>query len=253
MHLLIRISAALGLLATIPAHAGKVPLLVTYIDKPPYYYQPGAATPPTGFLLNYVVRVLDQAGIAAHYELRPAVRALAEIEHASSPLCSVGWFKTAERERYGNYSAPLYRDPPMMLVTRPESLRKLKPFASAASLVNDPTLQPGTVAGFTYGAYLDGLLRGRSARIDASAQTLQQNLAKVIFGRVDYIFMDQAELHYWSRQPGLQGHPVASLSLPDLPAGNLRYLLCSKQVDDATLQRINRAIASLPKPMPPGQ
>ncbi|SMC29973.1 extracellular solute-binding protein, family 3 [Andreprevotia lacus DSM 23236] len=240
-----------ALLAAGHAIASDGVLLITFIDKPPYYYLSASGNKPGGFLLTHAQRVFEQAGIRTRVEPRPSMRALVEIEHATQPVCSVGWFRNAERERFGRFSEPLFRDPPMIVATRSDRLARFKPYAGAGALVADPALVPGTVAGFAYGSYLDELLRQRSGHIDATAQTMQQNLAKVGLGRVDYAFVDQAEFSWWRRQAGLRGLPLAGLNLPDLPAGNLRYLLCSKQVDDVTMQRINRAIAALPKPQAP--
>ncbi|WP_159674259.1 transporter substrate-binding domain-containing protein [Andreprevotia sp. IGB-42] len=231
--------------------AADAPLLLTFIDKPPYY-QLNAGNKPGGFLLEHALRVLDKAGIRARAELRPNLRALLEIEHPTEPACSVGWFKTAERERYGRFSDALFRDPPVMLATRSDALARFKPYGSAAALLAEPALTPGTIMGYGYGPYLDELLRVRGTRVDNTAQTMQQNLAKAGYGRVDYVLVDQAEFSWWRKQPGLRNLALAGINLPDIPAGNTRYLLCNKLVPDAMLQRINQAIAALPKPVAPG-
>ncbi|UXY15095.1 transporter substrate-binding domain-containing protein [Chitiniphilus purpureus] len=223
--------------------AEEAPLLLTYPDKPPFYYTDSQGR-PAGFLLRQTQAMLSAAGIAARYEFRPPKRALQEIGYGGQPMCSIGWFKTPERLRLGWFSNALYRDPPMLVVTRSTLVEQLRRHGNAARLLTDPKLMPGLIASFAYGTYLDGLLAARGAQVDRSAQNPAQNLAMVARGRVDYAFFDPSEFDYWQRQPILRQYNVAALPLPDLPAGNARHLLCSHQVPATLLDRLNQAIAT---------
>lgn len=238
---------ALITLMLLPLLTRAEPLLVTYPDKPPYYHD-GGAHQGTGFLVDYTRQVMAKAGIAARFEFRPAKRALMEIEANRQPVCSIGWFHTPQRAAYGHYSKDIYRDLPLVVVTRTALAPQLRRHHTAAVLLRQSELVPGLIAGFSYGDAVDQLLAARRSATDRSAQSPEQNLAMVLRGHVSYTLLNPVEFQYWQQARGLDAAGLVTIAYPDLPAGSTRYLLCSHRVDDALLARINRAVDALPRP-----
>jgi ABC-type amino acid transport substrate-binding protein len=62
-------------------------------------------------------------------------------------------------------------------------------------------------------------------------------------GKADYMLIAPEEANDLIRAVGLKPDSFAMIDLSEIPAGNLRYLMCNQAVTDETLQRINYAIA----------
>jgi hypothetical protein len=58
----------------------------------------------------------------------------------------------------------------------------------------------------------------------------------------DYFFMAPEELTPLIELSGLPRNDFKSLMFPSMPAGEKRYILCSRRVEDAIIDRLDRAI-----------
>src|SRR5690606_34791512 len=108
---MIAMRSLLALLCLPLACLAAEPLAVYYIEKPPYYHS--IAGEPTGFLLERTRAIFSDAQIALRFEARPAKRILLEMEQNREPICSIGWFRTPQREAFALFSLAIYRDEPM--------------------------------------------------------------------------------------------------------------------------------------------
>ncbi|MCP5268410.1 MAG: transporter substrate-binding domain-containing protein [Zoogloeaceae bacterium] len=216
-------------------------LLLTYIEKPPYYFT-DAQGEARGFLLERAVRVMAESRIAYRLESRPAARVLHEIRSEKEVTCSLGWFRTLERESFARFSRPLYHDKPSIAVLhagRPEMALKQARFSD---FLAKPGLRVGAVAGYSYGEEFDRQLLALGSRVDR-APTPMSNLAKLVAGRVDLVLANQEELDDLLAQSPEMARQLIQLPLLDPPPGKPRYLMCSRQVSAAQLERIDQAIS----------
>ncbi len=231
-----------GLLALLPvagaaAHtADCVDLL--YFERPPYY-QSAPDGSVGGLVATRVAEVVARAGVCARWRLMPANRHLREVERDRRPLCAVGWFRNPERERIGRFSAPLYRDRPLVAVARAGAGLKSH-YPSADELLSRRDLILGVRAGFSYGAALDHAIETLGPRRYASTQSVAEQLAMVARGRVDYIFMGREEADHLLADP--RWAMLRRVTFGDLPEGNRRYLLCSRRVPAAWLRAVDAEI-----------
>ncbi|WP_369958742.1 substrate-binding periplasmic protein [Pseudomonas benzenivorans] len=219
--------------------AAKEPVTVFYIEKPPYYHSEQGE--PTGFLLERTRAIFSQAGIEVRFEARPAKRIQMEFQLERQPACSIGWFKTAQRSRYAWFSRAIHRDAPMVVLTRTTLTEQIKAYASLAALLNSP-LRLGLIDGFSYGE-LDGLL-ARASRSNITAAPTQ-SVRMLAAERIDYTLVDERELPYILAEADLRDARLAQLNMPDIPPGQLRYLMCSREMDRRLRERLDRAISAL--------
>jgi len=235
---------ALTLLAgSASAAAGQDALLVTYIEKPPFY-STDARGKPQGFLFERARAALAEAGIAARFASRPPSRALHELREGGEPACSIGWFRTEERERYVRYSLPIYRDRPLLAVTTSPRAGELGAHANLAAMLAVPGIRVGTVAGYSYGDAVDRLLQPLGERNDP-APSPAANLAKLLAGRFDLALFNSEDLdHLVAQSPDIAGR-IARLPLADVAEGRTRHLICSLKVPAEQAERIDRAISRL--------
>lgn len=215
------------------------PLTVYYIEKPPYYHTVNGE--PTGFLLERTRAIFSQAQIPLRFEPRPAKRILLEFEQGRTPFCSIGWLKTPQRQAFAWFSTAIYRDEPMVVLTRTSLTEQVTSHPSLASLLQSP-LRLGVVDGFSYGE-LDALLE-QTQRNRVTAPPAQ-NARMLAAERIDYTLVDERELPYILAEADLNKARLTHLKMPDIPAGQLRYLMCSKTVERHLLEQLNQSIAAL--------
>lgn len=214
------------------------PLLVTYPERPPYYYTEAGV--PQGTLLLMAWRIFEEAGIPVALSSRPPARVLNEVAQGSPPSCSIGWFKNAERERFGRFSLPFFHDRPLRLVVHSDRLADFRRFPSLSDvLASRPRI--GIVAGFSYGLMHEQLLGAARERVDR----VEQLMRMVAAGRIDLALVNEMEFEYFKEREGVGRLPLQTLSFPDAPAGNARHVICSRSVPPATLERIDQAIRRL--------
>ncbi len=234
---------SVGLGAGLPAVSAQT-LTIEYRDKPPYSYTQNGQ--PAGFLIERTAWLLQQAGITAHFVEMPMRRTLMHLQANQAPLCTPGFYKLPERTRYSRYSLPIFRDRPNLVLAHERAAARIRTHARLDALFADPELTPGVLDGASYGAQLDRAL-ARTARPAGHAQRSPLQLAQMVAARrVDYMLIDAEDLGWLKRDPGFDGMGLAAIAFADMPPGELRYLSCSLQVSPALMERINRAIRSLP-------
>lgn len=218
------------------------PLLVTFIDKPPYYHA-DASGEARGFLVERTRQILGDAKIEARFEARPASRVPHEMRTESRASCSIGWFRNAERESFARFSRPIYHDRPLLGVVQRTRAAEFPPPYSIAALAASG-LRIGSVAGFSHGEVADRALAGMATSLDL-APAPAQNLSKLLAGRVDLALFNSEELdHLIAVTPGVSSR-ITRLEFSDVPPGKARYLMCSRHIDPGLLERIDAAISRL--------
>lgn len=224
------------------AHADE-PLLILYLERPPYYYTDNGTA--KGFLLTLTQRALARAGIVARYESRSPKRVLQEIEDDRAAVCSIGWFRNPERERFALFSKEIFRNKPWSVLTHRDTEKAVRGHGSLRELTRDHGLRFGVVAGFSYGPAIDEWIAAMGENVDRTATTTAINVKKVELGRVHYTLIDDVEREQLIQEAGAIAGNLVSASFPDIPPGNSRHLMCSRKVGAATMARIDQAIGSV--------
>ena len=213
-------------------------LKVYYFHRPPYYVRldDGKAT---GFLVEITKMILDTAGISHVFVETPPKRILKFIEHAEYS-CSVGWFKTRERESVALFSDPIYQDMPAEIVSRrSSSLFTEKP---TLNQVLESPLTLGVVKGFSYGSDVDDAILRLNPSIFSISGEAESLLKMIQYKRIDYAFMAPEESNYILQQNPLMRSELQLIKIADVTQGNFRYLMFSKGVGSAVVERVNESI-----------
>ncbi len=227
----------------LPTSQAQEPVLpLYYIDKAPYYFT--HAQQPSGFLLARAMLILQTAGISSQPRERPAPRILHELSRDDTPFCSVGWFKTAEREAIAWFSSPIHQDAPMWLLVRQQDAGEMVKFKSLHSLLQAP-YRVGVVSGFSYGAELDRQLEQARLEVDRQAKSVEIAIERLLARRVDAVLADRVETTYLLNKQGLPSDKLLAVRFADIPPGSLRYLMCSANLPVSTQRAIDAVIAQL--------
>lgn len=231
----------LVVLTTLPGISAAQTLQMVYRDKPPYsYVENGIAK---GFLLDRTRRILKRAGLDAEFREMPPKRIFLEIEKNEYPVCSFGWYRLAERERYAKYSEPIHQDRPHVVVAGPHSIDKVRRHSSLKTLMNDRSLLLAALDGVSYGLELDRIISSFPGAVDRSLQSPLNVLRKISAQHGDFMFLDQEDFDYLTESSAdfRAGH-FQRIEYPDMPPGLKRYILCSQKVGSDVMRRINAAI-----------
>ncbi len=246
-------SLSILLAATTPAWtAPSDQIEVLFRNKPPYHYIEGGK--PAGFLYDCVQKLFDDAGIATHFDEAPVKRILQAVQENQRPICSFGWYKLDERAAYARFSRPIYQDRPQVLVSTRDVARQLAARGSLARIMTDSSFTLGLITGLSYGAQLDRMIEHFPGELDRATIEPLALAAKVASGHIQFTFLDQDDFDYLQSLsqdtldrdfPG-QADALKSLvgvSLPDMPPGLFRHILCDRQVPATIVAKLDRIIA----------
>jgi polar amino acid transport system substrate-binding protein len=218
-------------------------ITLEYRDKPPYSFTSHGR--PSGFLLARMAEVFRRANIPVIFAEMPAKRISADIKANAAPICSPGWYKLAERERFARFSLPILQDRPQVVLAGAQMAAAVRRKGSIRALFADPAFTMGVVDGVSYGAEIDGWI-ARLPNPPVRAIVVPLQMARMVANqRADFMIIDEDDL-----SAIVQSHEYESLGLqrivfPDPPHGLKRYLMCSQSVPQNQMDRINLAIQSV--------
>jgi polar amino acid transport system substrate-binding protein len=231
----------LSMLAMPAAHAAE-PITVAWREKPPYHYTDNGVE--RGFLLARGKLIFAQAGVAARFVEEPTKRIWANFQSGKTMYCSLGRYRLSERDAMGQYSIAMHVDPPQAILVSPSDLEKVRAHKNLVSLMTDPGLSVGLIDGVSYGPKFDALLaRAGTERVQRTVDSASM-MRMVAVGRVSYTLADRYGWEYQrERSPVLA--QVTQVEFPDTPPGMTRHIMCSKDVPEATMRKLNRAIEAM--------
>ncbi|GGX33975.1 substrate-binding periplasmic protein [Undibacterium squillarum] len=211
-----------------------------YYNRPPFLYQ-DAAGHVKGILAERAEKVMQQAGIHYRWENTPVTRILYHLEHSKRHDCAPGWYFSAEREKFAWYSKPVYRDLPVVVISRAQ------PFSAApgnlASILNTPGVRILLKRGLLHNSELQEQLRKpMAAKIETTVAEMPVMLGMIENGRADLTIVTQEEASYYASLPQWSGRQLKISKIPGLNTADARYILCSKTVPAELMQKINTAI-----------
>ena len=218
-------------------------LTVSYLERPPYYYTENGKA--AGFLVELTRKIFQDAGVDVAFRSLPPKRIMGEIKRKDNHHCTIGWFKNPVRETFAKFSLPIYQNRPLVLLVKKENKRQLIRHPALKNVFSEKTLVMGRVSTFSYGSFIDGMIEDNSPEI-FEVKAKQSQLIKLISaGRITYMLIAPEEIQSLIRSADLDPDGFVSVSFPDIPAGNQRYLMFSKGVEDRVLEKVNMAITEI--------
>lgn len=214
-------------------------IVVYYHERRPYY----VTTPNQvhGLIADRVNWVFKDAGIPFVWRKIPAKRQLEIIRNNEQRACAVGWFKTPEREAFGNFTLPIFFDNPTMAIARADN-DQIRSGDSLARTLSNRRLRLLRKDGYSYGRFIDDGIQEHAPR---EMVTTAENLSMVKMihtHRADYFFISKEEAEDVILCSDLPRKDFKVVRFSDMPQGNKRYLICSRKIEEMTLLQLNRAI-----------
>lgn len=228
---------AVSLLA-LPAQ-GEDTITIMYSERPPYM-DDSAAMPPQGLTATPTAHAFKNAGVPAKWSKLPTNRQLATVREGLGKACAVGWFWTEERARYAKFTKPIYRDKDWHVLTNADfaargykSLEEMLSHKETRVLMKDQ---------YTYGEQLDKLMHRHHPTVATSTGSTAKMLQSISLGAVDLMFVSEDEGNYLMAHAGEHAARLRLLHPHDMPRGPERYLMCTREVPDDVIARLNKAI-----------
>ncbi len=212
---------------------------VYYFPRPPLYTTNADGT-AGGFLNGIAALVLDEAKIPYRLVEIPSARVELSIKNGDY-AAGLGWFKNPEREKWAKFSAPIYRDLPLVAVV---NRAKAGPFGAEARIdrLLGTGLTLGTIRGFSYGSFADEAIERLHPGIESIVGPQASLILMVARGRADLLLLGMEEAGYLMEHDQNMAAALKIVRILDAPAGSFRYFMFSKAVDSSVIERIDAAI-----------
>ncbi|WP_161539575.1 substrate-binding periplasmic protein [Paramagnetospirillum kuznetsovii] len=232
----------LGLAVAIfrPGLALAEPLTIGFIERPGYSWQ--GERQAEGLFIDIARDILTRAGIEHQFQAMPPKRMLKSVQEGKDRICIVGNFKTPEREAYAVFTKSIYQNKPIGVLISADRSEAFAPFKTLAALAEAPDLRLGYVDGFSYGTAVDAVIAKMKTVELSRGNTTTGMVSMLAAGRFDYMFADQEEYVDLAKGANIPPASLRLLTFPDVPVGNKRYMMCSKTVPKAVIERIDAAI-----------
>ena len=193
--------------------------------------------------MDPVIRAFETSGIAYQLVETPARRQLEIIKQNKGRDCIVGWFKIPSREKFGKFTLPIYQDKPMIALAVKQAGLPDK-YDSVETILKNRNLTLLRKDGYSYGKFLDEKIDEYKPRQEMTTVENLSMLKMIHSRRADYFFITGEEAKSLLQLSGFPLSDFQLISFSDIPKGNRRYLLCSRQVGDEVIDRLNAALGA---------
>ena len=200
---------------------------------------------PVGTYLPLAAQIAKTAHVDIVWKQLPQNRLIEEARDNTPNYCAVGIYKTVERSAFAKFTQAFYHDKPLVVVAMKDKASAIRNHANFAALAADTKFTVGILDGFSYGPKLDAVIAKMAGNIDRVAGTPMQNLSKLAAGRVDYLIASSNETPRGAVGTIVDPKDLVLIEFADMAPGASRHFMCSKAVDDATIERLNTAIHTL--------
>ncbi len=166
-------------------------------------------------------------------------------------VCSVGLYRTPEREEFMYFSMPSFLTLPPVLIVKKDGLSRFgnRTSVQLAEILNDKKLMVGMSKDRSYGSTTDDILKkhkGSSNILESTGQELSLNLFKMLLkGRLDGIIGLPEEALYQAEQLGIRDQ-LMTLTIEENQNGYEGWMSsvgCSKNAwGRAIIDKINEVL-----------
>ncbi len=194
-----------------------------------------------GLTADPVNLAFEKAGISFQWKKTPSKRQMAVLKMNEGCDCLVGWFKNPEREKFAKYTRHIYQDKPQIALIRADN-RKLKNGVSVDDILSNRNLKLLVKDGYSYGDFLDKKISQNNPNLTKVVYENMKMLELIHRNRYDYFFITPEEANGLIKASGFPKQNFKYIIFSEMSTGEKRYILCSKQVQDSLIEKLNEAI-----------
>lgn len=172
----------------------------------------------------------------------PFARQLHMIEKNSGRDCVIGVFKKPEREAFAKFTNPIYKDQPQIILTAAANAQRFAKINSVTDLFADESVILLVKLGYSYGVALDKLIEQHQPRARTTTDENLLMIKSIKLRTTDYMFMAPEEAAIAITAAGFSEKDFAQIKFNNMPDGEYRQIMCSKNVPDEVINKLNAAI-----------
>ncbi len=213
--------------------------------KPPFYESSGKNI--HGILVDLVQCLVENTDYDLKMEIMPIKRIQQELRE-SKQHCSLGWFKSKERQQFASYTKPIWRDKQTFVLTRLARDKAIRSkHQSFRSLINDASLKMLKPEGVSYGPSVDQMIDEHPKQLIKVVGSFRQVVHMLAHARADYTLVHPPEWYFYDRLINQSDKIKTENKLSILPFADLirpidRHIICSKKGSSDIIQLFNTLI-----------
>jgi uncharacterized protein (TIGR02285 family) len=207
-----------------------------YFNRPPYFEYEGHKM--TGLLGSILNKMLHASDIKYDMIEIPARRQIEFIKQNKNKICGIGWFKNKEREKFAKFTKPIYKDTLLIGLALNDN-KKIGEVKYLKDILTNKNITLLVKKGFSYGNYLDKMIKQYNPNYSSVTIPIKNIFKMLCAKRIDYFFISTEEAIELIVDSQIPFDNFRFIYFMDIPKGNKRYLMCSKSVDDDTIQKLN--------------
>lgn len=216
------------------------PLRLLYYERKPFNYTETRGN-VVGLTADPAAKVFTAAGIPFIWQVRSSNAILEALRRNTEPICSAGWYYSKERASYAQFTQPIYRDKPLVGLANVNF--KYQMGTTAKDLLGRSDVRLMIKQNFLQGPYLDAITAKMPAtQLIWEAAEVSDIVRLIHLGRADLFILTQEEVELYVSNAKLKMTDFNVLKFKDIPAVEMRYIICSKKVPSATIDALNAAI-----------
>lgn len=181
-----------------------------------------------GTLVEPVIRGLEKSGFAYKWQSAPFSAQLKILKANNKPACSIGAFKTPDREKFLVFSNPIHTDSGKVVFVR--NKRDIKKYSSFSDLLQDRSKTLVAKHSYSYGRQVDKLLERYQPPMLTTDKGNITIVKSVLNGEGDYYIASKDEISAILSLISAEKSQYRLLKFKDLPGKEHRYLACNRSV-----------------------
>lgn len=219
---------------------GVPPVTVHYIQRPPY--MAASADGLTGLTGYPTVLAFKNANIPFVLAETPFARQLHMVEMNSGQDCMIGIFKKPEREVFAKFTKPVYQDQAQVILTSAANAPRFSKFTSLTGLFDDKSMVLLVKLRYSYGIALDALIERYQPKIETTPDENLLMIKAIKLKVADYMFIAPEEASVAIAAAGFNESDFRQIKFKNMPDGEYRRIMCSKNVPDEVINKLNSVI-----------
>lgn len=221
------------------------PITLHFYDRRPFQYMAEDSS-PAGSIVDMERQVFKNAGIPVTWVMTPVNRIMRVLQDNRGMDCSAAWARTPERELFAKFTIPVVDATHLVGLVRSDL--KATEGSKAKDVFALPSVQLLLKQGLTYGDYLDGLIADIPSNRKVFVSDDMSSMVRMLTmgtGNIVLTSLDEAQMYV--SQTVTKPIGIRVLKFPDVPALGPRSIICSRNVSDDVMKKLNVAIKGLPK------
>jgi len=212
---------------------------VHYNERPPYLVT--TAEGVSGLTGDPVTLAFEESQIAYQWKQTPTKRQIYILQQNMGQDCIVAWFRNPERETFAKFTLPIYQDKPQIALARADN-DKIASSGRIQDFFTNPMLTLLVKDGYSYGDFLDKKISEYQPLKLVTTNENEGMLRMIHAGHGDYMLIAPEEAEGLISTSEFDAQDFKRIIFNDILSGENRYILCSMQVEDALIERLDEAI-----------